>query len=396
MLNSTINNYGKVAGCCMLVFLAAFMPSAANAATSGALPRQHLRLDDNWRFAIDRSPTPRTAFGTPVTSWRYTPVSDASLTLNSHRRASPNLDSSPNWAPVTVGTDVFQGRIGFAWFQAQLPGKAALTAGARRVLHFEGIDDNAAVFLNGKLLKRHSGYGDPFDVDLTTGWQSGGPNTLTVLVENTAGAGGIMQPVFLEIKPVHPMIVSLAPAPVPAEAKPAFNASAWRVVHLPHDYVVEQAFTPTADPGHGSLPTPPAWYRRTFDLPASDRGKAVDLQFDGVYRDAKVYLNGVLVGEHPSGYTGFHYDISRAAKYGARNTLAVHVNPSKYEGWFYEGGGIYRHVWLNIAQPVHIADDGGVYVTTQMPEPKALSAPHPATVIIKTSFCRSADCTTEP
>ena len=134
--------------------------------------------------------------------------------------------------------------------------------------------------------------------------------------------------------------------------QPVFNEAGWRTVHLPHDYVVEGTFTPTADPSHGSLPTMPAWYRKSFTLPASARGKAVWIDFDGVYRDSKVYLNGQLLGEHPSGYTGFRYDISKLAYYdGASNVLAVHVDPTAQEGWWYEGGGIYRHVWLNIAAP---------------------------------------------
>jgi len=155
-------------------------------------------------------------------------------------------------------------------------------------------------------------------------------------------------------------------------------------VHLPHDYVLESAFTPKGDASHGSLIPTAAWYRKTFALPASDKGKALWLDFDGAYRDSKVYLNGTLLGEHPCGYTPFRYDISQAAHYGERNVLAVQVSPQHEEGWWYEGGGIYRHVWLNVADPVHVAP-WGTFVTTKMPEPGPDGTAGPATVTVKTT-----------
>ena len=147
-------------------------------------------------------------------------------------------------------------------------------------------------------------------------------------------------------------------------ASPTFSDSTWRIVHIPHDYVVEGTFTPTANVGHGSLPVEPAWYRKTFLLPTGDRNRAVWLDFDGVFRDSVVYLNGHKLGEHPSGYTGFSYDIGRFAHFGGNNILAVHVDPTQPEGWWYEGGGIYRHVWLNVANLVHVLPMG-TYVTAQ-------------------------------
>ena len=175
-----------------------------------------------------------------------------------------------------------------------------------------------------------------------------------------------------------------APLDESAFIRPGFNDKGWRVVHLPHDYVVEGAFDPSGDADHAALPTPRAWYRKTFTLPASDKGKSVWIDFDGVYRDAKVYLNGQMLGEHPGGYDSFRYDISRAAHYGGVNVLAVSVDPSHHEGWWYEGGGIYRHVWLNVAAPVHIAP-WGVFVSTKMPEPGADGVAAPAAVTAKTT-----------
>ncbi len=242
-----------------------------------------------------------------------------------------------------------------------------------RVLHFESVDDNATVYLNGKRLVHHEGWNEPFDVPLDAAWRAGSPNVVSVLVENTAGAGGITG------------AVTLGAATADADpSRPAYNDHAWRVVHLPHDYVVEGAFDPSGDASHAALPTPRAWYRKTFTLPASDAGKSVWIDFDGVYRDAKVYLNGQMLGEHPGGYDSFRYDIHRAAHYGGVNVLAVSVNPAHHEGWWYEGGGIYRHVWLNVAAPVHIAP-WGTFVSAKLPEPGADGVAAPATVMTKTT-----------
>src|SRR6185369_7874037 len=126
-----------------------------------------------------------------------------------------------------------------------------------------------------------------------------------------------------------------------------FDDKAWRLLHLPHDFVVEGAFDEKADGSHGFLPKGLGWYRKTFDLPASDKGRSLWIDFDGVYRNSSVWLNGKLLGKHASGYTSFRYDISNVAHYGAKNFLAVRVDARNNEGWWYEGGGIYRHVWLN-------------------------------------------------
>ncbi len=150
-----------------------------------------------------------------------------------------------------------------------------------------------------------------------------------------------------------------------AAAAADFDDSAWRVVQLPHDYIVEGKYDPHGDKARGFLPVYPAWYRRHFSLAPADSGKAVWLDFEGVFRDAHVYLNGKLLGRHQGGYTPFRFDISKSANFGGDNVLAVHVDPTKFEGWWYEGGGIYRHVWLNVADPVHVLP-WGVYVTSEV------------------------------
>ena len=346
---------------------AALSPLVAARAAAPA-PRQHILMDADWRFHQDAPVVLRDS--TAVTAWRWRvgePGEEAAMT------AAALGTTGGDWKDAATGDDVFHGRQGFAWFRTTLP---ALTAARGRTLRFKGVDDNATVYLNGQKLSHHEGWNDPFEVPLDAAWNAAGPNALAVLVENTAGGGGVTAPVSLG--------VSSAPVGGADPSRPGMSDATWRTVHLPHDYVVESAFTPKGDPSHGSLIPTDAWYRKTFTLPASDKGKSLWLNFDGAYRDSKVYLNGVLLGEHPCGYTPFNLDISQAAHYGGRNVLAVQTNAQKSEGWWYEGGGIYRHVWLNIADPVHVAP-WGTFVSTKMAEPGPDGVAGPATVNVKTT-----------
>ena len=122
---------------------------------------------------------------------------------------------------------------------------------------------------------------------------------------------------------------------------------------MPHDWAVELPFDVNANFDHGRKPLGPAfpknsvgWYRRTFSLPEADTGKRLWIEFDGVYRDCRVFMNGYLLAHHESGYNSFRCDITDTANCGGKNVLAVRVDASQFEGWFYEGAGIYRHVWL--------------------------------------------------
>jgi beta-galactosidase len=144
-----------------------------------------------------------------------------------------------------------------------------------------------------------------------------------------------------------------------------FDDSNWRKLDLPHDWVVELPFDEKADAMHGFKPIGTnflqnsiGWYRKEFDLPASDKEKVLWLEFDGAYRNSLVWLNGHCLGRHLSGYSSFRYDISQFANYGGENVLVVRVDASRFEGWFYEGAGIYRHVWLEKTSPIAIAPDG--------------------------------------
>ena len=146
---------------------------------------------------------------------------------------------------------------------------------------------------------------------------------------------------------------------------PTYSDASWRAVDLPHDWAIELPFDPTADGSHGfhaigeGFPqNSVGWYRRSFTLPAADAGKRIWVEFDGVYRDTTVIVNGWFVGHHESGYSGFRYDITDLVDVGAANAIAVRVDATLPEGWFYEGAGIYRHVWLVKRAPLAVAPDG--------------------------------------
>ncbi len=148
-------------------------------------------------------------------------------------------------------------------------------------------------------------------------------------------------------------------------AAPDFDAESWRTLNLPHDWAVELPFDQNADGGHGFKPVGPGfeknsigWYRRTFALPSADSGKRIWLTFDGVFRQATVWVNGWIVKQHDGGYYPFREDISDVVRFGGTNSLTVRVDATKFEGWFYEGAGIYRHVWLDKTAPLAIAPDG--------------------------------------
>ncbi|MGC9467542.1 MAG: sugar-binding domain-containing protein [Anaerolineae bacterium] len=142
--------------------------------------------------------------------------------------------------------------------------------------------------------------------------------------------------------------------------------STWRVVDLPHDWSVELDRTPLAPSkaSGGYFQMGRGWYRKTFNAPAEWQGKKVTIEFEGVYMNAEVWLNHNLLGRHPYGYTSFHYDLTPYLKIGEENVLTVKVdNDCQLNSRWYSGSGIYRHVWVYVANPVHVGH-WGVYVTT--------------------------------
>jgi beta-galactosidase len=153
-----------------------------------------------------------------------------------------------------------------------------------------------------------------------------------------------------------------------------FDDSAWRSLDVPHDWLIEGVFDPSGNVSHGFLQPGVAWYRKSFDLPAEDLGRRLQLDFDGVFRNCKMWVNGHCLGTHASGYTSFGFDISDIVNYGGTNVIAVRVDASDFEGWWYEGAGIYRHVWLTKTSAVHVAKWGTFVSTRLYHETDAISA----------------------
>ena len=148
-------------------------------------------------------------------------------------------------------------------------------------------------------------------------------------------------------------------------ARPSFDDTDWRQLDLPHDWAVEGSFSPEHHVNAGYLPRGVGWYRRHFRLDESERGRHLSIRFDGVATHCTVYVNGHLLHRHWCGYTPFTVDFTDVATFGDQlNVVAVRVDATYMEGWWYEGAGIYRYVWLTSASPVHVAEDG-VFVRPQ-------------------------------
>jgi beta-galactosidase len=153
----------------------------------------------------------------------------------------------------------------------------------------------------------------------------------------------------------------------------AFDDSDWRGLDLPHDWAVELPFQNDPDlSSKGFYPlgrkypaTSVGWYRRVFDLPVEDAGKRITIEFDGAYRETMVVFNGFYIGRHSGGYDPFTFDVSEFAYFGQRNVLLVRVDATQSDGWFYEGAGIYRHVWLVKTNPQHVKQ-WGTFVKSQV------------------------------
>src|ERR1700723_1410315 len=141
-----------------------------------------------------------------------------------------------------------------------------------------------------------------------------------------------------------------------------FDDSKWRDLNLPHDWAVELPFVHDEEQqSHGYKPlgrrypeTSVGWYRRTFDIPTADLGKRISLQFDGAFRSALVFVNGCFIGRNDNGYAPFGFDLSDFLHYGEKNYVVVRMDASFGDGWFYEGAGIYRHVWLVKQDALHL------------------------------------------
>jgi len=151
-------------------------------------------------------------------------------------------------------------------------------------------------------------------------------------------------------------------------AKAGFDDTTWRTLNLPHDWAVELPFIHDDSGGgdnalksHGYKPlgrrfpeTSVGWYRREFDIPASDLGRRIWVEFDGAVRDVLVFVNGCFIGRNDNSYAPFRFDLTDFLAYGAKNYIVLRVDASFGDGWFYEGAGVYRHVWLTKTDALHL------------------------------------------
>ena len=172
-----------------------------------------------------------------------------------------------------------------------------------------------------------------------------------------------------------------------------FDDANWKTIDLPHDWAIELPLVEKDEREHvehGSFAIGPdfpensvGWYRRRFDIPRRDLGKRISIEFDGVFRDSIVWINGHRLGRHASGYTPFRYDLTDFLNYSGTNIIAVRVDATNYEGWWYEGAGIYRHVYLLKTSPLHVAPYG-TFVTTKVRKGFA-------EVTVRTTICNDSD-----
>ena len=148
-------------------------------------------------------------------------------------------------------------------------------------------------------------------------------------------------------------------------SSPDSDDSTWRILSLPHDWSIEGDFSldNPSTPGGGALPGGIGWYRKTFTLPETDRDKVIYVDFDGVYRNSEVWINGHSLGFRPNGYVSFRYDLTPYLRYGSQpNVIAVKADNSEQpNSRWYSGSGIYRNVWLVKVNPVHV-DNWGTFV----------------------------------
>ena len=154
-----------------------------------------------------------------------------------------------------------------------------------------------------------------------------------------------------------------------------FDDSKWEEVRVPHDWVTTLPYAPEASHSHGyktvgyKYPeTSVGWYRKMLPIAKEDFGKRIILQFDGIFRNARVWFNGFYMGTEPSGYATQVYDVTEYVNYGGDNLICVRADATLEEGWFYEGAGIYRDAWLIKTGTVSVAPFG-TFVYTDVKEP---------------------------
>ena len=168
-------------------------------------------------------------------------------------------------------------------------------------------------------------------------------------------------------------------------------SNTWQEVRVPHDWATTLPYDSMASHSHGYKTigyrypaTSVGWYRKIIEIPAEDQGRKIELRFDGIFRNARVWFNGFYLGTEPSGYATQVYDVTEYVDYGGRNLICVRADASLEEGWFYEGAGMYRDAWLVKTGAVSVVPFGTfVYADLQAPYIEA-------TVHVETDVCNSS------
>jgi beta-galactosidase len=308
-----------------------------------AAPRQRLSFNSDWRFHKgELSDAKPLGEGTVITQWRWKAGRDM-LALTEDTRGA-------DWKNASATDDVFRQQNGFAWFRTTLTPVSAVKAPA--VLRFAGVDDNATVYINGQQIFSHQGWNESFEVPLAGKLKPGVPNELAVLVENTENTGGIGGLEF-----------QVGPPQVSAASTAAFADSNWRRLDLPHDWGIEGPFDINLPGETAKLPwAGVGWYRKRFTVSPQDKGRRFTLEVDGAMSNARVWLNGKLIGNWPYGYSSWALDLTPLLRFGSENVLSIQLdNPEQSSRW-YPGGGIYRNVWLTKTGPIRV-DHWGTQVT---------------------------------
>lgn len=177
------------------------------------------------------------------------------------------------------------------------------------------------------------------------------------------------------------------------------SATQWRTLNLPHDWSIEGNFDEhsPAGTGGGALNGGLGWYKKTFSIPAQDSTKITSVTFDGVYKNSSVWINGHYLGTRPNGYINFSYNLTPYLTFGEGKTNEILVkadNSKQPNSRWYSGSGIYRNVWLNTTDKLHIAENG-TFITTPKVTAQKASVTIESTIVNAYSDEKTATVTTK-
>ncbi len=252
---------------------------------------------------------------TSLTSWTYRTTTSTAV------GTTPPAPSASGWSAYTIGTDVFSNKAGYAWFQTTLPVLTSIPA--QIIADFASVDDNAYVYLNGTQLTTHQGWDSAFAVGLTTAWNAGGANVLSVLVQNTSGVGGLDKAVTLSgyagAVPITSWNTLSTTSAAVGTTPPATTLTTWSSYTVGTDAFSQKA-------GY-------AWFQTT--LPSMGAGSGHFVTFNSVDDNAWVYLNGTLLTSHQGWNLPFIVDLSSGWSTSSSNVLSILVQNNVGPGGIY-------------------------------------------------------------